>query len=463
MELSLKNLQLLVAENEEYLNRVLVDEVQPLLGCTDITIVALGTALAAQAAYGFIPHWVDSEAERQPFTEIDPEQVFSISIQMNEGLYKNAHATAVPNSGGHSGLVESAALALFCNPEKKLNLFAEVDEKQLENMHKIISKTEITVETIQKSACNLYLRCSVTLQGKEGEGLVIGESWLEESYTRVVSLIRNGKQLYRRTREPTDISDWEIPLEIPILLQALENLTPEVYQRLEETVELNTLAYEYGLKHAPGLGIGRKFNRLIQKKLIGNDAANQAAWKTAAAEDVRMGGENVAVMGIASSGSHGIASSIPIIAVAQEIPKKRQRLLQSIALSFWITQKVNSLTGFLSVPCGCVIKSGIGATSAITYYLGGTVSQIEQAINNFIISMAGVLCDGGKTTCSIKLANSASTAVQSAFLAIEGVQFTNETGGLVRENMNQNVKNMIQVSKSMQNVDATIIEILKGY
>ncbi|MHA2271102.1 MAG: L-serine ammonia-lyase, iron-sulfur-dependent, subunit alpha [Candidatus Hodarchaeales archaeon] len=461
MELSLKNLQLLVAENEEYLNRVIVDEVQPLLGCTDITIVALGTALAAQAVYEFIPQWVDPDADRRPFTKINPEEVISISIQMNEGLYKNSHATAIPNSGGHSGIVSSAALALFSNPEKKLNLFTEVDEKQLENMDKIIAKTRITVETIQKPACNLYLRCRVTLQGKEG--LIIGESWLEDSYTRVVSLKRNGKQLYERTEEPTNISDWEIPLDIPILLQALQNLTPEAYQRLEETVELNSLAYEYGLKHAPGLGIGRKFNRLIQKNLIGSDAANQAAWKTAAAEDVRMGGENIAVMGIASSGSHGIASSIPVIAVAQEIPKNRQRLFQSIALSFWITQKVNSLTGFLSVPCGCVIKSGIGVTAGITYYLGGTISQIEQAINNFIISMAGVLCDGGKTTCSIKLANSASTAVQSALLALEGVQFANETGGLVRENMNQNVKNMIQISKSMQNVDSTIIEILKGY
>lgn len=461
MELSLSNLQLLVAEIEQYLNRVLVEEVQPLLGCTDITIVALGTALAAQAAYDFIPEWVNPEADRQPFTEINPDEVISISIQMNEGLYKNSHATAVPNSGGHGGIVKSAALALFCNPEEKLNLFAEVDEKNLENMHKIIAKTEITVETIHKPACNLYLRCKITLQGKEG--LITGEAWLEDSYTRVVSLVRDGKQLYEKTGEPTNIGDWEIPLDIPILLQALQNLTPEAYQRLEETVELNTLAYEYGLKHVPGLGIGRKFNQLIQKKLIGNDAANQAAWKTAAAEDVRMGGENVAVMGIASSGSHGIASSIPVIAVAQEIKKNRQKLLQSIALSFWITQRVNSQTGFLSVPCGCVIKSGIGATAGITYYMGGTVSQIEQAINNFIISMAGVLCDGGKTTCSIKLANSASTAVQSAFLALEGVQFSDETGGLVRENLQKNVENMILVSKSMQNVDSTIIKILKGY
>lgn len=461
MQLSLTNLQELMAENEQYLNRVLVDEVQPLLGCTDITIVALGTALAAQAAHGLVPQWVESTTRAQLFREIDPKDVISIEITMNEGLYKNSHATAVPNSGGQQGISKSAALALLCNPEKKLNLFADVADNHRVKMEQIIANSKITVETIQKPACNLYLRVKITLIGSEGP--ITGEAYLQDSYTRVVELSRNGHPIYERGSNSGNLSDWDIPLDIPILLQALQHLTPEVYQRLEETVELNTLAYEYGLEHAPGLGIGRKFNQLMQKKLIGTDAANQAAWKTAAAEDVRMGGENIPVMAIASSGSHGIAASIPIIATAQEIKKNRQKLLQSIALSFWLTQKVNTLTGFLSVPCGCVLKSGIGVTAGITYYLGGTVSQIEQAISNFIINIAGVICDGGKTTCSIKLANSASTAVQSAFLALEGLKFSDETGGLVRSNLSKNISNVIKVSKSMQDVDSEIVDILKSY
>ncbi|MFX0116490.1 MAG: L-serine ammonia-lyase, iron-sulfur-dependent, subunit alpha [Candidatus Hodarchaeota archaeon] len=450
-----------MAENDQYLNRILVDEVQPLLGCTDITIVALGTALAAQAANGFVPQWVVSAIKIEPFTKIVPNDVISIKITMNEGLYKNSHATAVPNSEGQHGIAASAALALFCNPEKKLNLFADVADSHLSKMKQILESSEITVETVQKPACNLYLRVKATFVGKDG--YITGEAYLQDSYTRVIRLSRNGRALYQRSSNSGNASDWGIPLDIPILLQALQNLAPETYQRLEETVELNSLAYEYGLKHAPGLAIGHKFSQMMQKKLIGNDSANQAACKTAAAEDVRMGGENVPVMAIASSGSHGIAASIPIIAVAQEIKKDRQKLLQSIALSFWLTHKVNSLTGFLSVPCGCVLKSGIGATAGITYYLGGTVSQIEQAIANFIVSIAGVICDGGKTTCAIKLANSASTAVQSAFLALEGVRFSEETGGLVRENLPKNINNMIQVSKSMQNADSVIVDLLKGY
>ncbi|MHA2239924.1 MAG: L-serine ammonia-lyase, iron-sulfur-dependent, subunit alpha, partial [Candidatus Hodarchaeales archaeon] len=194
-----------------------------------------------------------------------------------------------------------------------------------------------------------------------------------------------------------------------------------------------------------------------------NDAANLAASLTAAAEDVRMGGEDMPVMGIASSGSHGITSSIPIMAIAKFNPRDEATLLRSIALSFWITYRIKLQTGFLSAPCGCVISSGIGATAGITHYLGGNQLKIEQAMNHFIISTAGVICDGGKTTCSIKLANAASTAVQSAVLALEGVEIRNESGGIIRENFERNIGNLISISESMKEVDRTIVDILNGY
>ena len=435
---------------EQKLNQVLLEDIQPYLGCTDISIIALGTALAAQAAFGFVPLWVDS-SKKQPFTNINPEEIVSIAIEMNEGLYKSAHAAAIPNSGGSSGIKNSAALGVLCNPEAKLNLFDSVDKSEIENMKEISSHSEIDVKTVYKPACNLYLHAKITV--RTNEGIITGESLLQNGYSKVASLKREGLPIFESRSEssspPQELSEFNLP----ILIEALDHLSPEVHNLLEETINLNTRAYEHGLIHAPGLGVGAKFNRMMERGIMGSDAANQAASKTAAAEDVRMGGENVAVMGVASSGSHGIMSSIPIIVVAENYPKDRNKLLRSIALSFWITQKIKKRTGYLSAPCGCVISSGIGATAGITYYMDGTVQQIEQAINNFIISTAGVICDGGKTTCSIKLANAASTAVQSAFLSLEGIQISKETGGIVRENLQQNIENLVSVSKGMQDVD----------
>ncbi|MFW9994166.1 MAG: L-serine ammonia-lyase, iron-sulfur-dependent, subunit alpha [Candidatus Odinarchaeota archaeon] len=455
-------MQQLMDRQQHELNKLLLDNIQPYLGCTDISIIALGTALAAQAAKGSIPQWVDKQQVNYLFSEVKPEDVISITLQMNESLFKNSHATAIPNAGGHYGIHKSAALGLFTDPGKKLNLFSNLGSDHIEKMEKITEKAEITVETVNKPACNLFLYVRVAIRGEKGE--ITGESRLENSYTRVVSLKRNNETLYNlNTGKVPDIDDMKVIFDIPNLMQALEHLPEEVYQKLEETVALNTGAYEYGLENAPGLGIGSKLNNMMLRSIIGNGIANEAASKTAAAEDVRMGGEDVPAMGIAGSGSHGIAASIPIIAVAERMGKDRKILLQSIALSFWLTQKMNDLIGHLSAPCGCVIKSGTGATAGIAYYMGGTAFQIEQAINNYIISTAGVICDGGKTTCAIKLASGATNAVQSAFLALEGVNLTNESGGIVREELQKNIENLVLVSKSMQGVDQVIVDILKSY
>ncbi|MHA2294991.1 MAG: L-serine ammonia-lyase, iron-sulfur-dependent, subunit alpha [Candidatus Hodarchaeales archaeon] len=447
---------------QQDLSKLLLDNIQPYLGCTDISIIALGTALAAQVAKGHVPQWVDRKDGQYKYSEIKPEEIISVSLRINESLFKNSHATAIPNTGGHNGLRKSAALGLFCDPEKVLNLFSNVNGNQIEKMEKIVTNMEIKVETVNIPSCNLFLHSKVTIRGEEGE--ITGESHLENSYTRVVFLKRNGDDLFKLdTTGPLDVTNNLVDFDIPSLMYALDHLTDEVYQKLEETVKMNTRAYEYGLENSPGLGIGEKLNKMMQNSFIGAGLANQAASKTAAAEDVRMGGENIPAMGVAGSGSHGIAASVPIIAVHEVMKKERKKLLQSIAMSFWITQKMNDLIGFLSAPCGCVIKSGTGAAAGIAYYMGGSFSQIEQAINNFIISTAGVICDGGKTTCSIKLANGATSAVQSAFLALEGVKLSGETGGIVREELQKNIENLIRVSKSMQNVDPVIVDILKSY
>ena len=123
--------------------------------------------------------------------------------------------------------------------------------------------------------------------------------------------------------------------------------------------------------------------KLALKNKTSNDIANMAAYRTAAAEDVRMSGQIIPVMGIGGSGSHGITASIPIITVVEQNQINSQKLYQSIALSFLITEEMRKLIGYLTVPCGCIIKAGVGATAGIAFALDGTILQIENAINNF--------------------------------------------------------------------------------
>ncbi len=456
-----------VPHTQKDLNQLLLDDIQPFLGCTDISIIVLGAALASAAAQRLVPPWVDWKqgSDPQSFREIQPDEIVSISLQVNEGLFKTSHTTAIPNANGYRGHINAAALGIFCNPYGKLNLLSDVHPGRIGKMNDVVAAGKVHIEVLHKPCHNLFLRCKLKLANpsQPEASPVFAESCLQNSYTRVILLKRNQTDLFKiSARLPAEKGSNQI-VDIPSLLSALEHLSPHVLERLEETLAMNTRAYEYGLEAAPGLGIGAAFARMIQKGSMSDDLANLAACQTAAAEDVRMAGENLPVMGIVNSGSHGINASIPIMTAAQKLRKDRSLLLKSIALSFRITQKIDMMIGSLSTPCGCVIKAGIGAAAGITYYMGGSHQQIEQAINNFITSTAGVICDGAKTTCSLKLANSASNACKSALLAIKGITFSNDTGGVVRNNLQQNLENMIQISKGMQDVDPVIVKILKNY
>jgi L-cysteine desulfidase len=449
-------------KNRFNLNEALLEDIQPYLGCTDVCIAGLGAALAASAAQGTVPGWLIPGNPTPAPQDLDPGQVISLHLKMNEGLFKNSHGGAVPNSGGRKGIVHSAALGLFCNPGKKLNLFEDAGPEHIDNMEQLAAARAVSVEVLRMPECNLYLHCKLILKNPQG-GVTTAVACLQNHYTRVMVLTRNERILYQIPVIAKRKNVQEADFNIPRLLRELEHLSPEVLQKLDETIAMNRGAYEYGLSTAPGLGIGRALARLIEAQLIGDDAANFAASTTAAAEDVRMAGENIAVMGITGSGSHGIAASIPVIATAQKIKKDRRRLLESIALSFRLTQQVDALNGHLTAPCGCVIKAGIGAAAGVAYYLGANAHQVEQAINHFIVSTAGIFCDGAKATCAIKLAHSASSACHSALLAIQGIALDRQTGGVVRQDLDQNIRSMVRISKRMQPVDTEITSILKEY
>ncbi|MHA2249226.1 MAG: L-serine ammonia-lyase, iron-sulfur-dependent, subunit alpha [Candidatus Kariarchaeaceae archaeon] len=453
----------IIEQLHDNLTKVITEKVEPYLGCTDISVIALGSALATQAAYGFVPDWIINSTIANQIRKVDPKDIVSIDVQVNESLFKNSHATAIPNTG-HYGIHKSAALGAFSDPQEKLNLFTSISDSNISKMLATFENSKVTVKTVKKPFCNLYLHSRVTII--RGDESITGEAILENGYTNVKYLKRNGKLIFSKVvNNGGSINDnsFDIPLDIPELLSALDLLTDEAFEKLEETVKLNTEAYKFGIKHGPGLGVGKKLDGLIQLEVLGDDVANNASAKTAGAEDVRMGGASIPVMGIASSGSHGIAASIPIIAVAEKMQKEPRKLLEAIALSFWITTKINSLIGTLSAPCGCVVKSGIGASAGITYYMGGTVHQIEQAINNFIVSNSMIICDGGKTTCALKLANSSSSVVKSAFLALAGLELSDNDGGIVRENFEKNIDNMVTISKAMEPVDSAIVDILLEY
>ncbi len=229
---------------------------------------------------------------------------------------------------------------------------------------------------------------------------------------------------------------------------------------LEIGVNHNLALAEYGLKHGSGLGIGKAIDRLIKQKLMVRDMSSSARRLTSAAADARMGGASLPAMSSAGSGNHGLTAILPIWATKDFIDHDRETLLRAIGLSHIVTAYVKAHTGRLSAVCGCSIAAGAGATAGITYLVGGDVHHMEGAIKNILEDLAGVICDGAKAGCAIKLNTAAGAAVQAALFSLHGVN-VKDTDGIIGNSTRKTVQNMGALSHDgMVEADKTILKIM---
>lgn len=199
----------------------------------------------------------------------------------------------------------------------------------------------------------------------------------------------------------------------------VDQLDDEDRKFLKDGVTINMRLADYGLKHGPGLGIGRAFERLIRQNLIQKDMVLAARILASAAADARMAGINLPAMSSAGSGNHGLIAILPIWTVKNYVTGSEDVVIEAQALSHMITAYIKAQTGRLSAICGCSVAAGAGAAAGVAYLLGGTTKHIAGAITNLIENLAGVICDGAKPGCALKLATAAGTAVQSALFALQ--------------------------------------------
>ena len=217
---------------------------------------------------------------------------------------------------------------------------------------------------------------------------------------------------------------------------------------------------EFGLKHGCGLGIGKALDRLVRQRLMEKDMVLAARILTSAASDARMAGVKMPAMSSAGSGNHGLTAILPIWAVKDYLECDRRTALEAICLSHIITAFVKAYTGRLSAVCGCSIAAGAGASAGIVYLLGGTLHHVAGAIKNLTEDLAGVICDGAKAGCSLKLATAAGTSVQAALFALHGVQ-VHHTDGIIEVSPEKTMQNIGMLStEGMIQTERTVLRIM---
>ena len=249
-------------------------------------------------------------------------------------------------------------------------------------------------------------------------------------------------------------------ITIKELVENIEKLNFEDIKFLLDGISMNEEIAKVGLEGKVGIGVGYGMKKSMEEGLLGDDLMNQAMMITAAASDARMAGVKMPVMSSNGSGNHGLTAILPIVAYNKKFPKTEEELAKALAISHLVTAYVKNFTGRLSAVCGCGVAASTGATAAISWLMSKDINQIEGAIENMVANLSGMICDGAKAGCALKLASAASAAVQSAIIAKQGC-YVPPMNGIVGSRVEQSIKNLGKVSdKGMSTTDKVIINVM---
>jgi L-cysteine desulfidase len=422
-------------------------EVAPALGCTEPVAIALGAAAAAALL---------------PDGPID-----AIEVWVDPNIYKNGIAVAIPGTNGLSGLDTAAALgAVGGDPQLKLEVLATLDEKSVSAAQTLLAAGKVKLHLLEDRR-GLFVRTVIRSAGHSAETIIEG---LHDNIVRRTldgESAGAGETSERETvGEPGGASqigaleEWLKALRLQDLVALVDDLDEDDLAFLQKGVDFNTQLATFGLKFGSGLGVGKTFERLVRQKLLKRDMIADARILTSSAADARMSGVKLPAMSSAGSGNHGLTAILPIVAVEKYIEVDNRSFLEAIALSHVVTAYVKAHTGRLSAICGCSVAAGAGATSGITYLLGGSVEHLAGAIKNLTEDLAGVICDGAKGGCALKLATAAGTAVQAALFSLQGVNVS-DSDGIIHGSPEGTMKNIgILTTEGMIETDRTILKIM---
>lgn len=408
------------------------------LGCTEPIAIALAAAVAYKEIGG---------------------KIKAVKIVLDKNVYKNAMAVGIP--GTHQkGPKTAIALGLVCgDPSKGLLLLERANKQDISKANKLLNG-DLIVISVNDSASSLYIKAEIETEKGFAKAII------EQCHDNIILIEKNGEIIYHKISNSDNstkfLDEYNFEkLDIVHLINIIKNIPTQKLAFLKEGYILNKKAAEIGIKKCAGMGLGAGYKNLIEKGMLEDNFINQTKMLVAGAVDARMGGIKTQIFGCAGSGNHGIAFFLTVGMCLQHF--KVQNILQLRAYTFGliILAIIKRNLGLLSSVCGGAIAAGAAAASAITYALGGNVEQIINAINLIIGNISGMVCDGAKSGCALKVATGSALAIEAALLSVGNVCIPN-TDGIVGDDFTKTVTNLGLLNKQgMWRVEDTVLEILK--
>ena len=419
-------------------NQLLLDllrsEVVPAIGCTEPIAVALCVARAKE------------------LLGCEPD---AITVYLSKNVYKNALAVGIPNTG-MTGLPIAIALgATVGRSEYMLEVLRDATPEAVAYAKEYMLRVPAEIHINYEAPSILYIHAEVR------KGDQTAQATIMDGHTNFVeSGIRS-----QEPRLNSKIETTENALSLRRVYDFAMEVNTQDITFLKDGAEINTAAAETSFADQYGHGLGRllRANTLTatpeMEKLFGNTLFTKIISYTCGACDARMSGAMVQVMSNSGSGNQGISCSIPVYLYAKENNCSEEKTLRALALSNLTVIYIKQSLGRLSALCGCVVAA-TGSAAGITYLMGGNYEEITYAIKNMIANISGMICDGAKPGCALKVTSGVATAIFSAYLAMQH-SYAESTEGIVEDDIDRTIRNLTRIGHDgMQVTDDLILDIM---
>lgn len=421
-------------------------EVKPALGCTEPIAVALAAAKAVEIL------------EERSNVSMRNDKDLRIDVQVSANILKNGMGVGIPGTG-MVGLFIAAALGAVCGKSSYgLEVLQDFDEVSINKAKELVSKKYVRINLAETNK-KLYIKAiveSAQIPGHQATAVIeddhdnIAEIWYDNS------LLASS---HRETAEEPQKCTLDYGLTVKEIFDFAQSVPYEDIEFVLESRSLNLTLAEEGLRGKYGLRVGWAISLESSKEVFGDDFLSYAMSMTAAASDARMAGCTLPAMSNSGSGNQGITATMPIIAYSQKYPVSEEKLARALTMSHLIAIHIKGYLGKLSALCGCVIAS-TGAACGLIYLRGGSYEQMCYSIKNMIGNITGMVCDGAKEGCAMKVASGVSSALQSAVLAMGGICISPEDG-IIEEDIEKTIRNLGRIgSVGMQSTDNMILDIM---
>ena len=425
---------MMTPEKRDAIIRLIKRQVVPAVGCTEPAAVALGVARATE------------------LLGCTPEK---IKIWLSANMLKNAMGVGIPGTG-MIGLPIAVALgALVGKSEYGLEVLRDVNPAAVARGKVFISEDRIQLSLEEHDPDKLFIRV-VCLSGDHESEVVI-----KSGHTHFVYLRRDDEVTLDEQSTSTESKETseEVSLTLREVYDFARDTDLDALRFILEAKRLNEAAARIGLRDNYGHELGKTMCSPLGKGIMGDSIFSKILSVTSCACDARMAGAKIPVMSNSGSGNQGICATMPVVVFAEENHNTEEELIRALILSNLTAIYMKQSLGPLSALCGCVVAS-TGSSCGITYLMGGTYEQVSFSVKNMIANLTGMICDGAKPSCALKLTTGVGTAVMSAMLAIQH-RYVSSVEGIIDDDVDRSIRNLTSIgSKGMDETDRFVLDIM---